>query len=1244
MADYSVGVYNFDPYFTFSRTVGGSITYSGPTNSTGTATITDNGTGIEGASLEDDSAGETATVDVTVGGNTSTGVDVSAEEVWTVTNTTTGETFQMVTFHVESGPASGYYTLSEQPLVVGHTYETVAFDSEPDAVAGDPVFSFADYVSDVPDGTVDGTDGDDVIDTSYTGDPQDEVIDGEDNPDHPPIDSVFSWEAQGADELDVSAGVSDTINNINVNISFVDDDNSDTISLEHTNQHVNGDASFDTTSGIEIRGVGGVGDTSTTTIDFSAVGGSGMRDEVKNVEFFINDLDSSDWEDIVTVRAFDADGNEITVNFTILGNETLSGNTITAGAGNDTENQAAGSVQIQVEGPVSYIEIDYNNGGTGGQKMLLTDIHFKAIPIGANDDVVDAGAGNDSINSGVDTDTVFGGAGNDTINASADDDTLYGGDDADTFQLESGFGNDSIVGGEGGTDNDRLDATTIADDVTVTFSGDEAGTLTDGTHTATFSEIEGIALGAGDDTINGAADTSGISVDAGAGEDSIIGGSGGDTIAGGAGDDTINGGAGGDTITGGAGDDTVVLTDGFGSDDIDGGSTGESTGDKLDASDVSNSTTVTFDGDGSGTLTDGSSSATFSDMEIIETGNADDTINASADTTGMTLIGGGGDDDITGGSGDDVIYGDGGGTSGLDAWQFEYYDLDPTGNPQTLSQAGFTLNGGRDHSGTPTSTGYSNSIDPTDYDTGNDYALKFTTQINITTGGTYTFETNSDDGSKLFINGVEVVDNDGHHGAISETGTIDLTAGTHVIEIVFYENDGANTLTSSFSGPDTGGAFTNLTGYPNLTPVEPSGGDTLNGGAGDDSIFGGDDADTIILQDGFGNDTIEGGEGGTDTDTIDTSAMTTGVTVNFTANETGTITDGTDTATFSEIEDIILTDHDDSVNGTNLTDDVTFSGGAGDDTLTSGSGDDTLYGGTGADTLSGGDGTDALFGGTGNDTLNLADGDTATGGDGDDTFILNQTDAGTGNITITGGEGNETAGDTLNFNGTLDKGTLVITDDDDANGGLTGYAFLLDGTRVDFTEIENIICFARGTQILTHTGERAIEELAAGDMVLTLDHGLQQIRWIGARTVPATGDFAPITIDAGVLGNHTPLTVSPQHRMLISGSTSELLFGEKEVLIPAKHLLSWDGIHRARMDQVEYFHILFDTHQLIHANGAPSESFHPGEQALDAVTQDARDEILKLFPELADMPTAYGPSARVSLKGYEAEVLGRRMA
>ena len=172
MTDFKVGVYDFYPFFTFSRTVGGEITYSGPANSETNAFISDSGAGTLGETLEDDTSGEDATVSITINGTTSSGGDVSAEESWTLLDDDTGEAFQVVTFHVQDGGASAYYTISEMPLIPGHVYRTVTFNDDPDAA--DATFSYDDYVPYNPDGTVDGTDSDDVIDDSYTGDPQGE--------------------------------------------------------------------------------------------------------------------------------------------------------------------------------------------------------------------------------------------------------------------------------------------------------------------------------------------------------------------------------------------------------------------------------------------------------------------------------------------------------------------------------------------------------------------------------------------------------------------------------------------------------------------------------------------------------------------------------------------------------------------------------------------------------------------------------------------------------------------------------------------------------------------------------------------------------------------------------------------------------------------------------------------------------------------------------------------------------------
>jgi hypothetical protein len=205
--------------------------------------------------------------------------------------------------------------------------------------------------------------------------------------------------------------------------------------------------------------------------------------------------------------------------------------------------------------------------------------------------------------------------------------------------------------------------------------------------------------------------------------------------------------------------------------------------------------------------------------------------------------------------------------------------------------------------------------------------------------------------------------------------------------------------------------------------------------------------------------------------------------------------------------------------------------------------------------------------------------------------------------------------------------------------GLVGSVNFEDFEQLDF----DIICFTRGTRIRTAFGERRIETLRIGDQVATLDHGLQRIRWIGSSLRPAIGDLAPIRIAAGTLGNRRDLLVSPQHRMLLRGWLAELHFGEPEVLVPAKALADGKSVRSETGGLVEYFHILFDRHEIIFAEGAPSESFHPGEQGWKALDHATRAEILQIFPQLACPGfAAYGPAARPSLRGFEARTIARR--
>ncbi|MFQ6546530.1 Hint domain-containing protein [Aestuariibius sp. 2305UL40-4] len=190
---------------------------------------------------------------------------------------------------------------------------------------------------------------------------------------------------------------------------------------------------------------------------------------------------------------------------------------------------------------------------------------------------------------------------------------------------------------------------------------------------------------------------------------------------------------------------------------------------------------------------------------------------------------------------------------------------------------------------------------------------------------------------------------------------------------------------------------------------------------------------------------------------------------------------------------------------------------------------------------------------------------------------------------------------------------------------------------VPYTDL--VLCFGQGTLIEAANGPMPVENLQVGGVVKTLDHGLQKIQWIGHRTVQATGNLAPIVFLPGAIGNDRELILSPQHRVLVSGWRAELFFGEPEVLVPAKHLAGSDQIYRREGGTVEYFHILFDRHEIVFSNGALSESFHPGETGLSAVEEAQREELFSIFPELAASVDSFGPSARPSLKRYEASLL-----
>lgn len=172
----------------------------------------------------------------------------------------------------------------------------------------------------------------------------------------------------------------------------------------------------------------------------------------------------------------------------------------------------------------------------------------------------------------------------------------------------------------------------------------------------------------------------------------------------------------------------------------------------------------------------------------------------------------------------------------------------------------------------------------------------------------------------------------------------------------------------------------------------------------------------------------------------------------------------------------------------------------------------------------------------------------------------------------------------------------------------------------------NVTCFTAGTLIETDSGPVAIERICTGDQVLTAE-GLKTVRWIGQSPVSivqlvANPKLFPIRITAGALGAGLPkrdLLVSRQHRMLVQSPIVRRMFGTSDVLVHAIKLIALPGIYVDQsVTEVTYYHMLFDEHQVVYAEGAPSESLYTGPEALKAISDSARDEVLALFPELAD--------------------------
>lgn len=426
-----------------------------------------------------------------------------------------------------------------------------------------------------------------------------------------------------------------------------------------------------------------------------------------------------------------------------------------------------------------------------------------------------------------------------------------------------------------------------------------------------------------------------------------------------------------------------------------------------------------------------------------------------------------------------------------------------------------------------------------------------------------------------------------------------------------------------------------------------SGRDVLDGGIDDDSIDGGADDDLLVggegsdrLLGGGGNDTIYGG--------LD-PALPDGLNITDDGSDGRPAdpdpTNGRDTIHGGAGDDLIYGQDDDDL----------IRGGSGNDTIDAGIDDDTVYGGGGDDEIRGGQGDDLLRGGRGNDAIDLGAGqgvDRAFGDTGSDSF----TGVSAGDIVYGGEDADGSDFDVLDLTGAAEAqnpgGSLSVAYDEanpengtvtffDAEGRTTGSA--------DFYEIERVVpCFTPGTLIATPEGERQVEELKAGDRVITRDNGIQEIRWIGRRDLaPAelsrAAHLQPVLIRQGALGNGLPerdMMVSPNHRVLIANDKTALYFEDREVLVAAKHLTGLEGVDQVETSKVSYIHFMFDQHEVVLSDGAWTESFQPGDQTLRGLDSAQRNEVFELFPQLksGEGRQAYA-SARRSLRKHEARLL-----
>ena len=167
----------------------------------------------------------------------------------------------------------------------------------------------------------------------------------------------------------------------------------------------------------------------------------------------------------------------------------------------------------------------------------------------------------------------------------------------------------------------------------------------------------------------------------------------------------------------------------------------------------------------------------------------------------------------------------------------------------------------------------------------------------------------------------------------------------------------------------------------------------------------------------------------------------------------------------------------------------------------------------------------------------------------------------------------------------------IIGYDSDGNPTLPniGQPIVVNGsTNNTISGNQVVACFAAGTRIRTPTGDVAVEKLREGDVVLTLDGEARPVQWIGQRRVdclrhPDPATVLPIRIAAHAFAHNRPrrdLYLSPDHAIYA-----------ENVLIPVRYLINGATIRQVTVEEVTYFHIELEKHDVVWAEGLPTETY-----------------------------------------------------